>query len=145
MVVHLLKMAVGIESLVHLSRVQTSRLQKLEQAGEPPVLKHWTRNTPVRAKEICGGGSIYWIVKGAIRARQRVTAIEKGASGKTGKRCAFVLDSVLVRTEFKPMRAMQGWRYLNEDAAPKDLMQRSENGGDLPADMAQELRDLGLL
>jgi hypothetical protein len=40
---------------------------------------------------------------------------------------------------------MQGWRYLNEDAAPKDLMQRSENGGDLPADMAQELRDLGLL
>ena len=138
-------MAVGIESLVHLSRVQTSRLQKLEQVGEPPVLKHWTRNTPVRAKEICGGGSLYWIVKGAIRARQRITTIEKGAPSKTGKRCAFVLGSTLVRTEFKPMRAMQGWRYLNEDAAPKDLMQRSENGGDLPADMAQELRDLGLL
>ena len=138
-------MAVGIESLVHLSRVQTSRLQKLEKAGEPPVLKHWTRNTPVRAKEICGGGSLYWIVKGAIRARQRITAIEKGASGETGKRCAFVLASTLVRTEFKPMRAMQGWRYLNGDAAPKDLMQSSEDSGDLPEEMAQELRDLGLL
>ena len=138
-------MAVGIESLVHLSRVQTSRLQKLKQAGEPPVLRHWTRNTPVRVEEICGGGSLYWIVKGAIRARQKITSIEKGVPGKTGKRCAFVLDSTLVRTEFKPMRAMQGWRYLNGDAAPKDLMQRSEDRGDLPEDMAQELRDLGLL
>jgi len=138
-------MAVGIESLAHLSSVQANRLQKLEQAGEPPVLRHWTRNTPVRVEEVCGGGSLYWIVKGAIRARQKITAIEKVASGKTGKRCAFVLDSKLVRTEFRPMRSIQGWRYLDRDAAPKDLIQRSEDSGGLPDTMAQELRDLGLL
>lgn len=140
-------MAVGIKSFDHLVRAQAERLSDAERVEGKPILKHWTRNTPVRSDEICGGGSLYWIIKGAIRARQRITAIEKekNVSEKSRKRCAFILDPSLVQTAAKPARAIQGWRYLDLDAAPKDLAGRARDGGDLPEDMAQELRDLGLL
>lgn len=138
-------MAVGIESFNHLGRAQAGRLSDAERSGEQPILRHWTRNTPVRADEVCGGGSLYWIIKGAIRARQRITAIENSVSEKSRKRCAFILDPSLVQTAVKPTRAIQGWRYLDVDAAPKDLVGRAKDGGDLPEEMAQELRELGLL
>ena len=146
MAVHLIKMAVGIESFRHLSQVQKNRLQDLREAGEPPILRHWTRNCPTRAQEICAGGSLYWIIKGAIRARQKILAIDKNNSAGSRKRCALVLDSSLVQTESKISRPIQGWRYLDPDSAPKDLLAATNEGQlDIPVEMAQELRELGLL
>ena len=146
MAVHLIKMAVGIESFSHLAHVQKNRLQDLDKAGEPPLLRHWTRNSPTRAEEICAGGSLYWIIKGAIRARQKISSIDKHASEKSRKRCALVLDPTLVRTELKISRPIQGWRYLDPQAAPKDLLTAANEGNiDIPMKMAKELRELGLL
>ena len=146
MVVHLVKMAVGIKNFGHLTQVQKNRLQDLRKAGEPPILRHWTRNFPTRAEEICSGGSLYWIIKGAIRARQKISAIDKNVTERTRKRCALVLDSTLVRTELKVSRPIQGWRYLDVDAAPKDLLAAAnESEVDIPLEMAKELRELGLL
>ena len=146
MAVHLIKMAVGIESFSHLAHVQKNRLQDLDKAGEPPLLRHWTRNSPTRAEEICAGGSLYWIIKGAIRARQKISSIDKHTSERSRKRCALVLDPTLVRTELKVSRPIQGWRYLDPQAAPKDLlMVANEGNADIPMEMARELRELGLL
>ena len=146
MVVHLIKMAVGIESVSHLAHVQKNRLQDLNKEGEPPVLRHWTRNSPTRAEEICAGGSLYWIIKGAIRARQKISSIDKNTSERSRKRCALVLDTTLVRTELKISKPIQGWRYLDPQAAPKDLlMVANEGNADIPMEMARELRELGLL
>ncbi len=146
MAVHLIKMAVGIESFSHLAHVQKNRLQDLDKAGEPPLLRHWTRNSPTRAEEICAGGSLYWIIKGAIRARQQISSIDKHASERSRKRCALVLDPTLVRTELKISRPIQGWRYLDPQAAPKDLLTVADEGNpDIPMEMAKELRELGLL
>ena len=146
MAVHLIKMAVGIESFSHLARVQKNRLQDLDKAGEPPLLRHWTRNSPTRAEEICAGGSLYWIIKGAIRARQQISSIDKHTSERSRKRCALVLDPTLVRTELKISRPIQGWRYLDPQAAPKDLLTVADEGNpDIPMEMAKELRELGLL
>ena len=146
MVVHLIKMAVGIESFSHLAHVQKNRLQDLDKAGEPPLLRHWTRNFPTRAEEICAGGSLYWIIKGAIRARQKISSIDKNTSERSRKRCALVLDTTLVRTELKISKPIQGWRYLDPQAAPKDLlMVANEGNADIPMEMARELRELGLL
>ena len=146
MVVHLIKMAVGIESVSHLAHVQKNRLQDLNKEGEPPVLRHWTRNSPTRAEEICAGGSLYWIIKGAIRARQQISSIDKHTSERSRKRCALVLDPTLVRTELKISRPIQGWRYLDPQAAPKDLLTVADEGNpDIPMEMAKELRELGLL
>ena len=146
MAVHLIKMAVGIESFSHLAHVQKNRLQDLNKDGEAPVLRHWTRNSPTRAEEICAGGSLYWIIKGAIRARQKISSIDKHTSEKSRKRCALVLDTTLVRTELKISKPIQGWRYLDPQAAPKDLlMVANEGNADIPMEMARELRELGLL
>ncbi len=142
---HLLKMCVGITSVGHLRDAQAKRLDALHDAGDPALLRHWTRHTPRRADEILDGGSIYWIIAGQIRARQRIIAIERNQAHGTNKRCALVLDSTVVETEPRGARPMQGWRYLNAADAPPDLKLGSDAPDDMPAKLVRELRALGLL
>lgn len=145
MTVHLVKMAVGIESVDHLIDVQAERFRQADQAGGAGVLRHLTRNTPRRAEEVLDGGSIYWIIKGYIRARQAITEFGE-AMGRNGRpRCALILDPHLVRTELVPHRPMQGWRYMDPLAAPKDLSRKSAAKTSMPGDMEAELRALGLI
>lgn len=147
MTVHLLKMCVGVDSLDELRALQAGRLERQAAAGETPALRHWTRNFPRRAGEIAGQGSIYWIIKGSVRARQRILALERNEDGGAIKRCAIVLDPKLVETRPRRCRPMQGWRYLEPGDAPADAPRR---GGDkavkrMPAEMVEELRALGLI
>lgn len=145
MTAHLVKMAVGIESLDHLRQVQAERLNKAREPGGTGELRHVTRNTPRRAGEVLDGGSIFWIIRGYIRVRQRVLGFGE-AEGRDGRRrCALILDPGLVRTEMTPHRPMQGWRYMEPAAAPRDLT--GDPGADIPLPdrMVAELRALGLL
>lgn len=145
MTVHLVKMAVGIDSVEHLIDVQAERLRQAKKAGGPGVLRHLTRNTPRRGDEVLDGGSIYWIIKGYIRARQPITGFGE-AVGKNGRpRCALLLDPKLVRTELMPQRPMQGWRYMDPVAAPKDLSRKEAAQTSMPDEMEAELRALGLI
>src|SRR5690348_9820719 len=64
---HLLKMAVGIADIEELRRVRAARTR---QHGGSWV---YTRNQPRRAEAVLAGGSIYWVIRGQIRVRQRVT------------------------------------------------------------------------
>lgn len=142
MTVHLIKLAVGIDSIEHLRAVQRQRLRRSVTRGERARLRHITRSTPRRAGEIVDGGSIYWVVRGTVRARQRIIAIEPVAGRDGVGRCALILDRKLVPTLPMRKRAFQGWRYLSESDTPPDL------GGEahaLPAKLAAELRELGLL
>lgn len=145
MTAHLVKMAVGIDSLEHLREVQTERLRKAREPGGNGDLRHFTRNTPRRAEEVLDGGSIFWIIKGYIRVRQRILGFGE-ASGRDGRRrCALILDPELVRTELVPHRPMQGWRYMEPAAAPDDVTGEESADASLPDGMAAELRSLGLL
>jgi len=140
---HLIKLAVGAESVDSLAEWQRRRLEVMRANGEPPILRHVTRHTPRRAAELLDGGSLYWVIRGVIRVRQRLTAIEPfGDDGRT--RCALILDPSLVRTVNRLHRAFQGWRYLKPEDAPPDS---DGTGADdvLPPTLAGELRDLGLL
>ena len=145
MAVHILKMAVGIESVEHLCQVQADRLRRLAESGDPQKLYHWTRNTPRRAEEITDGGSIYWIIKGYIRARQRIISIDRSHDAAVVKKCGFVLDPMVVFTNLHTARPIQGWRYLEARAAPLDKHFRAPELADMPEEMARELQDLGLL
>jgi len=145
MTVHLVKMAVGIESVDHLIDVQSERLRQAREMDGAGVLRHMTRNTPRRAEEVLDTGSIYWIIKGYIRARQPVTGFGE-AIGRNGRpRCALILDPNLVRTELVPHRPIQGWRYMEKLAAPRDLSRQSAAKTSMPDEMEAELRALGLL
>ena len=143
--VHILKMAVGIESVDHLARRQKQRLDQARSSGGVGALLHFTRNMPRRAGEIAGDGSIYWIIKGHVRVRQHILEFERVAGREGRRRCAFVLDPKLVQTVPHPHKPIQGWRYLEPGAAPADLAAMRTDAPDLPAPMAAELRALGLI
>ena len=62
---------------------------------EPLLLQHVTRMTPKRADELLDGGSIYWVIKGQIVARQKL--VELKPVQKNGKpHCALVYEPKLI-------------------------------------------------
>ncbi len=145
MTVHLVKLAVGIDSVSGLAERQRLRLEAARTAGGLVRLRHVTRATPRRAAEILDGGSIYWVIRRAIRARQVILGIEPvvGDDGRT--RCALILDPAIARVEPRPSRPFQGWRYLEAADAPRDSGAGHDGVEDLPDEIAEELRSLGLL
>lgn len=144
MTVHLIKMAVGVESRAHLAELQRARLQKAESEGRTDGLRHVTRYIPKRTAELLDGGSIYWVIGGVIRVRQRLLAVNRLDDG-THRRCALILDPALVLVEPRGRGFFQGWRYLEGRDAPPDLPDSSDPENEMPSAMASELRELGLL
>lgn len=144
MTVHLIKLAVGIDSFSHLAERQAARMSEAAGMAEPR-LRHLTRSTPRRSDEILDGGSIYWVIKRSIRARQRIVDIDRTVNHKGLSRCALILDPELVPVRARPCRPFQGWRYLEQKDAPVDAIGFQDDADELPAEMAEELRQLGLL
>ncbi len=136
MPLHLLKLAVGVDNLDHLRAIRAAR--SAERGGS------WvyTRNRPRRAPEILAGGSIYWVIRGHIRVRQRVIGF-RGERDDNGRRyCLIEVDAELVPTLSRAWRPFQGWRYLSVEDAPAD---RSGDGELSPDRLLAELRSLGLI
>ena len=140
MPLHMLKMCVGCDSVEDLAEWQANRLLR----GEPLI--HRTRNFPKRGAEILEGGSLYWIIKGQVRVRQRITALEAATDGEGGRFCAIHLAQDLVPVIHRSQRPMQGWRYLAAEDAPidRDPNQLDETD-EMPTGMVKELRALGLM
>lgn len=143
--VHLIKLCVGIESVAHLSERQQFRLSKLEAEGGACELFHRTRQMPRRRDEIVDGGSIYWVIKGVIQVRQRITDLREIRCEDGIRRCDIILDPKLAITRPRPRRAFQGWRYLSAEDAPKDLTTSDSDFNALPEAMRSELIELGLV
>ena len=139
MTLHLIKLSVGTVSVEDLRRWQGRRLKLSGRVF------HQTRMMPRRADELLRGGSIYWVIKGLIQARQRLNAIEPQIDDEGRRTTLLVLDPALVRTVATPRGAFQGWRYLTPDDAPPDLGDAPVDAPDMPAEMIAELRALGLL
>ena len=140
---HLIKLSVGPRDVAQLRAIQARRLE------HDPPLRHQTRMVPKRAAEILSfGGSIYWVVAGFVRVRQRILDIREETGDDGIARTGLVLDPELVPVEARPLKPFQGWRYLMPDAAPPDLRPGAAEvrGLDaLPPTLRRELRDLGLL
>lgn len=98
---------------------------------------------PTRAGELVGG-SIYWIVKHTLTARQTILGFEM-IETEGGKRCQILLGPEVVPVLAAPLRAHQGWRYLDSAAAPPDLDSVGAEIGALPVKLMRDLRGLGLL
>lgn len=139
MTLHLIKLSVGVESVEHLAALQRERRKRY---GE---VFHRTYQIPAKADELLDGGSIYWVIKGFVRVRQRLLRIDELSPPVDGKRCALVLHPRLVRTELQARRPHQGWRYLRPQDAPRDLKPGERGDAALPPELAAELRALGLL
>ncbi|WP_339948855.1 DUF1489 domain-containing protein [uncultured Albimonas sp.] len=143
---HIVKLCVGAESVEDLESWQRARAAEALATGRDPRPIHVTRMWPRREDEILSsGGSLYWVIKGVVLARQRIEEMQEVDRGDGVRRCALVLDPEIVRTQPAPRRPFQGWRYLSPEAAPGDLS--SPGGapaGDLPPELARALADLGV-
>lgn len=145
MTVHLLKLCVGTDSIAELEAWHGERRARAERLGEAFVLRHVTRSRPRRADEVLDGGSLYWIIKGLIQVRQPITDLVDVTRDDGTPACAIILAPDLVPVHPRAHRAFQGWRYLEAADAPRDLESGAAVPSELPAHLAAELRDLGLL
>ena len=138
---HIAKLCVGIPDIADLRTRQAARLAR----GE--TLRHLTRSFPRRAAEVTDGGSIYWVIAGAMVVRQRILAIEEATYDDASHCAALVFDPHLVAVAARTTRPFQGWRYLAPDAAPHDLLagQEAQGSAALPPSLRRELESLGLL
>jgi len=145
MTVHLIKLCVGIEGPEHLERVQAERILDEQGRAGRRVAWHVTRRTPKRADELRDGGSLYWVMRGRIRARQAITDVRAVTDESGRAACVIELDPTVVRVVPRPRKAFQGWRYLEPDAAPPDQDERADESSAMPDWMVAELDELGLL
>lgn len=142
MPLHLIKLCVGCESIEDLADWIEQKLAEKRRAGLPVEQYHHTRMVPKRIPELLDGGSLYWVIRGSVQVRQRLTDIRTYTDEEGIGRCRLVLDTALVPTERQPKRPFQGWRYLEPKDAPRDLSDSSMDG--LPPALAAELAELGL-
>ena len=98
-----------------------------------------TRYRPKRADELVGG-SLFWILKHQLVARTPILGFEEAEGGRTD----IVVGTGIVRVLPQAKRAHQGWRYLEDIDAPKDLA-LGEGATDLPPQLVGELSALGLI
>ena len=141
---HLIKLCVGVGSLEELARWQAKRVAALKKKRAKPELVHVTRQTPRRAVELLDGGSLYWVIRGHIAARQQLIDIRPARAKDGLPRCGLVYEPKLVPTVRRARGPFQGWRYLDPKDAPPDARTFQRTIG-LPASLCAELIELGLL
>ena len=137
MPLHLIKLAVGCESVKELKSWVAERMRTAKSKGLPRHHIHITRMTPKRVDELLAGGSLYWVIRGEIAAREKIIAIEPFRDKDGIGRCRLVMQ--------RPMRAFQGWRYFAQNDVPPDLGSAAAGVAAMPEPLRRELRDLGLL
>ena len=128
------KVAVGCTSLDALRRRQAAR-------AEGGVVGVYTRFRPKRAEELIGG-SLYWIVRHRIVARQTIFSF---AQDEDSRRTIIRVDAELKLVQAMPRRAHQGWRYLLPGDVPLDADEAREGVWALPGTLVDELSALALI
>ena len=133
MPLHLTKVAVGVASIEALENRIARRVTAQGEVRVP------TRMRPKRMAELIGG-SLHWIVKHRIVARQVILRFDDRSDG----RLDIVCSDQLLLVPPRPKRAHQGWRYLAEDEAPGETG-ACDGMAELPPRMYAKLAGLGLV
>lgn len=128
--IHLVKLAVGADSLEDMLRWERQR------GGDMSYIH--TKHRPTRWEELVSGGSLYWVVKGVILCRREIVSFDYD---EARDHWIVGLRSRNILTEAQPRRPFQGWRYLKAADAPRDL---TEAEADLPPDIMRALKDAGV-
>ena len=90
---------------------------------------------------------MYWVIAGAMVARQRILEIREDKWEDASKCTALILDPVLVPVTARLMKPFQGWRYLSEADAPPDITapRRTRGTSAMPPELQRALRELCLI
>ena len=142
---HLLKLCVGADSIADLEGWIFARMALQRAKGLVPEQAHTTRMVPKRVADLLDGGSLYWVIRGQIAARQTLLAIKPFTDADGIGRCDLVLEPVVRPVHMRPCRPFQGWRYLAAEAAPGDCDDLQAGNVAMPEELRRELRNLGLM
>ena len=144
--VNLVKIAVGVTSVEELSLRQAEFLKKINDK-KFPYFYHSTRMMPKKHEDIISNGSLYWVVKGVICARQKVIDIVKFEDTDGKKRCKIFLAAEIVKTKPVRKRPFQGWRYLKKHITPEDLNEpiKANFDSNIPIQLQKQLLEMGVL
>ena len=141
---NLVKLCVGADTVDDLVQWQDQRSADRRARGEDPRPRHVIRMWPRRADELLDGGSLYWVFRGAVLARQQIEDLQEVIDEQGIRRCAIVMSPKIIHVETRPRRPFQGWRYLTGDDAPPDLDGPVADVG-LPVELALALNDIGVV
>lgn len=147
MTLHLIKIAVGAPSVDALQSRQ--KAWHVKNGDGETVFRVRTRQTPKRQAELLDGGSLYWIIKGFISARQDIWNFEPTVMD--GKNYMLIhLNPKIQLTELSPRGPHQGWRYLKAEDAPADVVAGQKAGAPtgvaaMPPALQRRLRALALI
>jgi hypothetical protein len=128
---HLTKVAVGCASIDALKNRIARRVTVSDE------VRVATRMRPKRAAELIGG-SLHWIVKHRIVARQQILRLDDRSDGRIDIVCSSDLEILSPI----PKRAHQGWRYFEYDG---DALADDSGLGELPPALYGRLRSLALV
>ncbi len=145
MTLHMIKLSVGTESLEELAAYKAEQAELSEREAGRRFAWHTTRMVPTRRDALLDGGSVYWVIRGEIRARQRLLDLRESTDEAGRRACVLELDPTLVKVVPRARRPFQGWRYLKPEDAPPDLAEHGDETAEMPEWMRAELRELGLL
>ena len=146
MPLHLIKLSVGTDSVADLEDWIKEKIKAQKKRGvKKPERIHTTRMVPKRAEELTDGGSIFWVIKGQIMCREVIRGIEPFRDKEGINRCRLLMTPKVILVEPRPFRAFQGWRYLEDKDAPRDLEKMAPGAKNMPEELRRELRGLGLL
>ncbi|MDP3675993.1 MAG: DUF1489 domain-containing protein [Novosphingobium sp.] len=129
---------------LHMTKV-AYQAQSLEEmhgwfASRGEIARLTTRYLPKRHAELIGG-SLFWIYKHQLVARSPILGFEPSEDGRTH----ILISTRLIDVYPLPRRAHQGWRYLADADAPRDLGEGEDPGEIMPGKLAGELAKLGLV
>ena len=130
---HLTRIAFACDSYDQLAK-------RIVERGAGGEIRLSTRYRPKRHEELVGG-SLYWVLKHRLVARCEILGFEEAEGGRTN----IVIKAELVPVEPIPRRAHQGWRYMSEADAPKDMAQITLGGDALPSELTEKLSEIGLV
>ena len=146
MTMHLIKLCVGAHSVDDLARWQAANRQYWRQVEGRACVFHTTAQTPRLRAALLDGGSLYWVIRGVIQARQRLVGFDEGHKENGSACCLLLLDPTIVAVQPVVRRAFQGWRYLPPDEAPPDLAESAASDVEaMPAALRRDLAELCLI
>ncbi|MGH1375376.1 MAG: DUF1489 family protein [Alphaproteobacteria bacterium] len=143
--INIIKLVVGVSDLQEFYEWQQREIFDYHGTPAAPC---WTRYKPKSADDILEkGGSIYRVIKNRIQCRHKILGFEMVETDHKGTMCMIVQDAQMIETVHMPRRAFQGWRYLKPGDIPEDKGIYADGGKDevIPDDLAQELKDAGIL
>ena len=144
--INIVKLAVGVKSVEELALIQRRFLSHGGTHTNNGFF-HSTKLMPKKHEAIVKSGSLYWVIKGVICARQKIVAITKDEDSDGIKRCKIFLDDTIIKTTPMRKKPFQGWRYLKKNRTPADIIDPVTGTfeDDIPLEVQQQLLEVGLL